>query len=136
MNEMLNYLLKIAKNKDIAVEIVEDHCIIPTCSVPKEKYIFLNFTGIGEKYWAFRLAHEIAHIVNEDELRFSCDTQVVDAQREYRAHKTAVGLIYQYTQDCGIHFDNLYDFLNFGGIPFDMADYAYDLFAKSAKSNI
>lgn len=135
-NELLDYLIKFAKRKNITVEIVENKCVIPTCSVPKERYIFLNFTDVGDKYKAFRLAHEIAHIINEDKLRFTCDTEVIDAQREYQAHKVAVSLIYQCTRAYGLHFDNLYDFLDFGGIPFDMADYAYDLFARKTISGI
>lgn len=133
MTSMLDYLLNFAKNYDITVELVEKNGIIPTCSIPKARYIFLNFDGVGDNYKAFQCAHEIARVLNEDISAYATD--ITDAKKNLEANQLATYLIFKYTQEHKMKFANLYDFLVFGGIPFDMADYANNLFTQTKKKD-
>ena len=61
---LFSYLYQIAEQHNLTVHIEEESSPIPTCTIPEKKSIFLNYTGIGERYHAFQFAHELGHYVN------------------------------------------------------------------------
>lgn len=124
---LFSYLYQIAEQHNLTVHIEEESSPIPTCTISEKKSIFLNYTGIGERYHAFQFAHELGHYLNGDREHCECDGVILDIKREYYANKTGTRLLLTGLSKNNIYFSSLYDLLEFCGIPFDMVTYVNQL---------
>ena len=57
---LFGFLFEIAKEYKLDVNLEEPGSPIPTCVVPEDRNIFLNYTDVGERKQAFQIGR--AHV--------------------------------------------------------------------------
>ena len=67
----------------------------------------------------FQLAHEIAHVLYEDQQYYNLNDQTVN-HGEADANIFAINLLYKYCEENDYHFDNFYNFAKAFCIPRDL----------------
>lgn len=133
---LFGFLYEIAKKYKLDVNLEEPGSPIPTCVVPEDRNIFLNYTDIGKRKQAFQFAHELGHYLNGDQEHCDCDSAILDIKREYYADRTATKLILKGLSKNNIYFSNLYDLMEICAIPFNMVDCVNELITNQYPSLI
>lgn len=119
---LFNFLYQIAKNNELNVNVEEEGSPIPSCVIPEDKHIFLNYTDVGERKQPLIFAHELGHYLNGDEFHCDYDSVVLDIKREYYADRTGAQLILEGLYKNNIYFSNLYDLMRSCAFSFYLAE--------------
>ena len=80
------------------------------------KFIMMNALWAYPTEVPFQLAHEIAHVLHEDQHYYSLNNMTANSG-EATANIFAIKLLYKYCKDNEIHFNNYYEFAKAFCIP-------------------
>ena len=83
------------------------------------KLIIMNAKWWHPTEMPFLLAHEIAHVLYEDQQYYNLNDQTVN-HGEADANIFAINLLYKYCEENDYHFDNFYNFAKAFCIPHDL----------------
>ena len=136
MNEYLTAVLNVAFNHNISYEIFNNlGKKTPSAASPKERRIAINANWVDSNQLPFIVAHEIAHVINDDDGYLSFHTSNT-SKIEASANKTAIKILLHEYHRRNDAVPNYVKFMQDFEIPDDLEDcvkdsimdeYEYDL---------
>ena len=128
MTDLINYLLFIAIRNDIKVVFSEDlDTYTPDLSVPSQRKVIINRNSNNNVSVAFRLAHELSHILfgSVEQNRVYAFSIGATKLSERIAHEQAMHIIAKYVfQDTPVEYRNYINFMESLGLPSYFEDMA------------
>jgi len=97
MNEILTYLFNLALENHIAVEAtnkLQPHT--PSLAISDQRKIIINMNWYNQKELPFQIAHEISHLLNNDEGVQYYSSFSNKMELEGNANATAIDLLINY----------------------------------------
>jgi Zn-dependent peptidase ImmA (M78 family) len=131
MNELIIYLLNVAFDNGINIvwtdQLAPDK---PSCAMPNQNTIIVNNRWRNQDEIPFQLAHEIGHMLNEDEGVLYYCSPASHTKVECGANDKAIDLILNYCVVNDEPTNNYADFMYCYGIPYSLEEnvkrrYAY-----------
>ncbi|WP_215659372.1 ImmA/IrrE family metallo-endopeptidase [Secundilactobacillus kimchicus] len=122
MNEYLTAVLNVAFNYNISYEIfnyLNDET--PSAALPEERRIAINANWFKPNQLPFVVAHEIAHVINDDDgyLSFHANNKL---KTEASANKTAIEILLHEYHRRNDDMPNYVQFMHDFEIPNDLED--------------
>lgn len=136
IQNIISTLNDIARESDITIIQVHASASDPDVAIVEDKVIFMNKAFHTSFSYAFRLAHELAHLLNVDTsgqgaYAFSPYSRKVE---ERRAHEyAALILAGLFFADTPIEYRNYFDFMDILGLPASFEDIARDAVMNATK---
>ena len=119
MNDITTYLFDFAVDHGIAIVLTDKlKPTTPSCAVPRLKKIIINNAWHNQKELPFQIAHEMAHVLNNDEGVLYYSSQVTHCKVENAANDKAVDMLMQYADEKFGLPDSYVTFMETYGIPF------------------
>ncbi len=119
MNEVIEELLNFAFDHKIGYSLASLSPYTPSASNAKSRMIIINTNWHNKKELPFQVAHEIGHVLNDEEdgiLYFTTD--VAHSKIEHDANSKAVDLLLPiYYKNCSIDCINFRNFMSDLEIP-------------------
>lgn len=118
MDELITYLINFALARGIGVTVSSQLPVdFPSSASSKQRKILFNTNWQNKSELPFILAHEIGHLLDDDEGINYYSSATVHNQTEYRANCTAIDLLLHYCCINNINVDNPIKFCEQFGIP-------------------
>ncbi|WP_461240787.1 ImmA/IrrE family metallo-endopeptidase [Paucilactobacillus sp. N302-9] len=118
MDSIITYLLNFAYDNRIGY-VWEDRLSSDTPSAANNntKTIVINAKWHNQKELPFQIAHEIGHILNNDEGVLYYSSSSSESKIESNANATAINILIDYCTQTEIENANVYQFMEQFGIP-------------------
>lgn len=131
MNDIIRWLCDFAFDHQIGVTLnnLNFDQNVPSCMYGKSIIINLNWKNENEIPFIF--AHEIGHVLNEDEGRLYYSTATAHSKIEASANERAVYLLLEYCKNEDLLPDNYIDFMELYGIPRQMEEKVKKCFMRA-----
>lgn len=133
MNDLIKYLLDYAFDREINLVLAKElDPSFPSCAISARRSILINLNWKNHNELPFIIAHEIAHILEDDPGVCYYSSATSRVKIEARANSRAIGLMLGYCQVNDIDVDNPLAFCDCFGVP---TEYAYLVYLKLDTSN-
>ncbi len=124
MNDILEELFKYIRSLGIEAKLMQLSPFTPSACNPHTRRIAINMNWYNKGELPFQVAHEIGHVLNEDDaciLYYSTD--VSKSKIEHAANSTALDLLIPiYFRDCDFENVNAANFMSELAIPARMEE--------------
>lgn len=128
MDQSLNYLIGVAWDAKIGLQFCKLSPTTPSVASVDQRLIILNTNWYNQKELSFQLAHEIAHILNQDSGILYYTTAVNHSKIEGCANVGAIKLLIPfYFDNCENNLLNVDNFMENFAIPGYLRDKCIDL---------
>lgn len=118
MDTLITYLLNFAFDNGIGIKWVNTlGPYTPSAANNLTKTIVINGKWHNQKELPFQIAHEIGHILNNDEGVLYYSTSSSESKIESNANATAINILIDYCTQTEIENANIYQFMEQFGIP-------------------
>lgn len=121
MDELITYLINFALAHSIGVTVSSTLPIdFPSSASSRQRKILFNTNWQNKSELPFILAHEIGHLLDNDEGINYYSSPTVHSQTEYKANCKAVDLLLHYCRLNDINVNNPVSFCEQFGIPAEL----------------
>lgn len=124
MDIIINALMKYAFKHQIGFVLTQnlgDHT--PSASKPKNRMIIVNMNWYNKKEIPFQMAHELGHVINQDEGILYYSSFANKSKYERTANMTGLDILVPiYLDITGYSLDNVSPFMEQFDIPSDLGD--------------
>lgn len=119
MNEMMTYLLNLALDNHIGFELLpKAKPDWPSFAMAKKRKIFININWYNKQEIPFQIAHEISHLLNNDQGIQYYSSPNNKSKLEGKANATAVDIFIEYYRShISDEWINPVKFMELFGIP-------------------
>ena len=116
MNDAIDFALNTVLDHGVGIEITYQRPSFLSCAVVQHNLVIISPNASGKANLPFVLLHELGHIVltHQD---LGCVSPAARIKQEHEADRFAAELIWNYSQQLGIEYDNAYNFMSAFGIP-------------------
>lgn len=133
MNDLTDYLLKLAKSQNIEWEFTKQYSNFVPRAIPDERLIIINSNWRNKNEIPFQIGHEIGHLVHNDTLT-RCESPTAHYPNELSADKYSLKQIFKYNTLQNEIILEPYQFISSYGIPERLYPLTEKLFGENKKS--
>lgn len=119
MNDAIDFAINAVLEYGVGIEITYQRPSFQSCAVMQHNLVIINPNANDKVELPFVILHELGHIVlaHQD---LGCISPAARITQEYEADRFAAELIWDYSQQLGVDYDNVYNFMQAFGIPSKM----------------
>lgn len=118
MDDVVTYLLNFAMKHKIGFLTQPNwNENWPSVSIPERRFMIINLNWRNQRELPFQIAHEISHILNDDEGILYYTTSNSKSQIECGANESAIQILIDYCDKLGLEHYNIIKFMDVFGIP-------------------
>lgn len=121
MNNLVTWLMNYALDHNISCIFNKLNADIPSCAIPDKRTIIINTNGDANTL-PFTIAHEIAHVLDDDTGILYYQSYSSHMKFEHAANKKAIAILMQYCQENNIALESYIAFAERFGIPGTLFD--------------
>lgn len=116
MNDAIDFAINTVLEHGVGIEITYQRPSFQSCAVMQHNLVIINPNANDKANLPFVILHELGHIVltHQD---LGCVSPAARIKQEHEADRFAAELIWDYSQQLGVEYDNAYNFMAAFGIP-------------------
>lgn len=123
----MTWLLNYAFDNNITCIFNNSKSDMPSCAIPANRTIIVNTNYSDKRELPFMIAHEIAHVLDEDTgILYYTKNNTPYLKAEYNANQKAINILLKYCKENNIFFDNYINFVDTFGIPYFLTDTVHE----------
>lgn len=116
MNDAIGFAINTVLDYGVGIEITHQRPSFQSCAVIQHNLVIINPNANDAINLPFVILHELGHIVLEHQ-DLDCIAPAARIKQENEADSFAVKLLWSYSAQLGLEYDNAYKFIESFGIP-------------------